>query len=85
MNIPYVDENLHLKSLQNRDISYKTRLNTFDSQIIKTKQLYTQHCTFDSKNIKTKQLNPRHSKTTKQNSKGVRLEVPPRQSNLKRS
>ena len=39
--------------------------------------------TFDSKNIKIKQSDPKHSKSTKQNSKGVRSNVPPRQSSLK--
>ena len=82
MNLPYV-ENLYVKSLRNRDIPYKTRLTTFDSQNIKTKQPYTQLSTFDNKYIKTKQLDPRHSKSTKQNSKGVRPKVLPIHSSFK--
>ena len=39
--------------------------------------------TFFSNNNKTKQPDPKHSKSTKQNSKGVRPKVPPRQSSLK--
>ena len=31
MNEPYVEENLYVKSLQNRDIPYETWLTTFDS------------------------------------------------------
>ena len=32
MNVPYVEENLYLKSLQNKDISYETRLTSFESE-----------------------------------------------------
>ena len=31
MNVPYVEENLYVKSLWNRDMPYETRLITFDS------------------------------------------------------
>ena len=65
MNVPYVESNVYVKSLQSRDISYETRLITFDSQNIK------------------KEPDPKHSKSTKQNSKGARPKVPPRQSTLK--
>ena len=56
---------------------------TSDSQNITTKQPYTQLSTFDRKNIKANQPDPKHCKSTKQNSKGVRPKVPPRQSSLK--
>ena len=84
MNVPNVEENLYVKSLRNRALPYETRLMTFDSQNITTKQPYTKLSPFDSKNIKTKQPNPRHSKPTKQNSYGVRPKVPPTQSSLKK-
>ena len=37
MNIPPLDENLYVKSLQNRDIPYETQLSIFDNQNSKTK------------------------------------------------
>ena len=83
INVLYLEENLYLKLLRNRDIPYETRFMTFNSQNITTKQSYIQHSTFDSKNIKTKQPGPKYSKPTKLNSKGVRPEVLPRQSSLK--
>ena len=42
MNVPSVDENLYIKSLQNRDMPYKSQLTIFDSQNSKTKQPNTQ-------------------------------------------
>ena len=38
MIVPPVDENLYVKSLQNRDIPNDTQCTTFDSQNSKTKQ-----------------------------------------------
>ena len=32
MNVPCVDENLYVMSLQNRDIPFKTQLSTSDNQ-----------------------------------------------------
>ena len=43
MNVPYVEENLYVKSLWNRDIPYETQVTTFDIKNIKTKQPYPKH------------------------------------------
>ena len=80
MNIPYIEENIYVKSLMNRDIPHETSLMTFDGQNITTKLPKIPPSTFDSKNIKTKQPDPRHSKSTKPNSKP---NIPPRQCSMK--
>ena len=54
MNMPLVDENLDVRLLKNRDIPYKTRFSTFDSQNSKAKQPDTRLSTFDNQNSKTK-------------------------------
>ena len=64
MNIPYVEEDLYVKSLQK-----ETYLMRLDSPLLTVR-------------ISKQRTNPRHSKSTKQNSKGVRSKVPPRQMSL---
>ena len=43
MNVPSVDEDLHVRSFRNRDISYNTRSSTIDNQNSKTKQMYKKY------------------------------------------
>ena len=82
MNVTSVDENLYWKSLQNRDIPYKTWITNFDSKSSKATQPSTLLSIFYSQNSKIKQPDPRQA-NKQQNSKVVRPKVPQRCSSLK--